>query len=100
VQHLIYKGYGKYILRESMKGILNEQVRLDRRKKGFNASINSIINLQDLDVRSYLLDSKALIFEFINRDKMEKLLDRFPVPNYYSKFIFNFINARIFLGLN
>ena len=100
VQHLIYKGYGKYILRESMKGILNEQVRLDRRKKGFNASINSMINLQDVDVRSYLLDSKALIFEFINRDKMEKLLDRFPVPNYYSKFIFNFINARIFLGLN
>ena len=100
VQHLIYKGYGKYILRESMKGILNEQVRIDRRKKGFNASINSMINLQDVDVRSYLLDSKALIFEFINRDKMEKLLDRFPVPNYYSKFIFNFINARIFLGLN
>ena len=41
---LIHNGYGKYILRESMKGILNDQVRLDRTKKGFNGSIFSLFN--------------------------------------------------------
>ena len=29
------KGYGKYVLREAVKGILNDKVRLDRKKKGF-----------------------------------------------------------------
>ncbi|MAT10621.1 MAG: asparagine synthase (glutamine-hydrolyzing) [Rhodopirellula sp.] len=99
-QHLIRDGYGKYVLRESMKGILNDQVRLDRRKKGFNASINSMIDLQDSDVRSYLLDTKAEIFQIINRDKIEKLFNRFPIENHMSKFIFNFINMRIFLEKN
>ena len=80
-----------------MNGILNDPVRLDRRKKGFNASINSMINLQDPEVRSYLLDSGAEIFELIDRNKIKELFDEFPLPNHYSKFIFNLINARIFL---
>ena len=99
-KHLIREGYGKYVLRESMKGILNEQVRLDRRKKGFNASINSMINLQDTEVRAYLLDPKAEIFEIIDRGKMDQLFDQSPIPNHLSKFIFNFINARMFLEMN
>jgi asparagine synthase (glutamine-hydrolysing) len=99
-KHLIREGYGKYILRESMDGILNDHVRLDRRKKGFNASINSMIDLQDASVRSYLLDPKADIFEIIDRSKMEKLFNQFPIPNHLSKFIFNFINVRLFLEMN
>ena len=99
-KHLIREGYGKYVLRESMKGILNEQVRLDRRKKGFNASISSMINLEDTEVRAYLLDPKAEIFEIIDRGKMDQLFDQSPIPNHLSKFIFNFINARMFLEMN
>jgi asparagine synthase (glutamine-hydrolysing) len=99
-EHLICEGYGKYVLRESMNGILNDQVRLDRRKKGFNASINSMIDLQDAEVRAYLLHPKAEIFELIDRSKMEQLFDQFPIQNHLSKFIFNFINARMFLEMN
>ena len=96
-RHLIREGYGKFILREALKGILNDKVRLDRQKKGFNASINSLVNLKDQEIRSFLLDPKSQIFEIIDREKVEKLLDMFPIPNHFSKFIFNFINARIFL---
>ena len=99
-RHLIQNGYGKYILREALKGTLNEQVRLDRRKKGFNASINSIVKLDDQETRDYLLDPSAQIFEIIDRKQIIPLLDKFPIPNHLSKFIFNFINARIFLELN
>ena len=99
-RHLIQNGYGKYILREALKGTLNEQVRLDRRKKGFNASINSIVKLDDQETRDYLLDPSAQIFEIIDRKQIIPLLDQFPIPNHLSKFIFNFINARIFLELN
>jgi asparagine synthase (glutamine-hydrolysing) len=75
-------------------------VRLDRRKKGFNASINSIVKLDDQETRDYLLDPSAQIFEIIDRKRIIPLLDKFPIPNHLSKFIFNFINARIFLELN
>lgn len=99
-QHLIKNGYGKYVLREALKGILNDTVRLDRRKKGFNASINSIIDLQDLETKDYLLNPSDRIFEIIDREQINALLNQSPIPNHLSKFIFNFINAKLFLKLN
>lgn len=99
-EHLIRDGYGKFILRESVKGILNEKVRTDRRKKGFNASINSLIDFSNNESKDHLLgDSRA--FEFIDRDKIEKLMQHEgPLQNSYSKFLFNFINTKIFIELN
>jgi asparagine synthase (glutamine-hydrolysing) len=94
---LIQKGYGKYILRESLKGILNDKVRLDREKKGFNASINSLLNFDNKKTRDCLLDSSSPIFDLVDVKKFEKLLKNEHIPNYKSKFIFNFVSAKIFL---
>ena len=99
-EYLIQDGYGKYILRESMKGILNDTVRLDRHKKGFNASINTIFDFSDKETRDYLLNPESPIFELINRDKLSRLLDLDPAPNHFGKFLFNFINSKIFLEMN
>ncbi len=96
-EYLIQNGYGKYILRESMKNILNDHVRLDRRKRGFNASINSMINFNDNKIKEYLLDKNSKIFDYINLKKIEKLFYLDVIPNHYSKFLFSFINAKIFL---
>jgi asparagine synthase (glutamine-hydrolysing) len=95
--YLIQNGYGKYVLREAMEGILVDQVRLDRRKKGFNASINSLFNLSDNHVREYFLDPSAEIFEYVDRDKVLPMFDMNPASNEYSKFLFSFMNTRIFL---
>lgn len=99
-RHLIKDGFGKYVLREALKGTLNDTVRLDRRKKGFNASINSMLNFQDPETRESLLDSKSEIFSIIDKTKIENLLAAPTQPNHFSKFIFNFLNAKIFLELN
>lgn len=96
-EYLIQNGYGKYILREAMKGILNDQVRLDRKKKGFNASVDSFIDFSDENTLEYLLDPSARIYEIVDRDAISKLLRSHPSDNSYSKFLFSFINARIFL---
>jgi asparagine synthase (glutamine-hydrolysing) len=96
-EHLIKNGFGKYVLREAMAGILNDHVRLDRRKKGFNASINSLFDLQDEKIRTYFLDPSAEIFQIVDYDAITRLFQLNPAPNEYSKFIFNFMNARIFL---
>lgn len=95
-EYLIQDGYGKYILRESMKGILNDQVRLDRHKKGFNASINSIIDFTNKkDIEFILEDSE--VYNLIDRTKIEEILKQSTLPNSFSKFLFNFINVKIFL---
>lgn len=96
-RHLIRDGYAKFVLREAVKGILNEQVRLDRRKKGFNASINSVFDLRCPEFRSWLLEPSSELASILDMRKLEKLLDLESAPNHYSKFLFNVINARIFL---
>ena len=48
-----------------------KKVRLE--KKGFNASINSLINLKDDSIRDYLLDEKSIIKDFVDLKKMKKL---------------------------
>ncbi len=94
--HLIKKGYSKYILRESVKNILNDKVRLDRRKKGFNASIHSLINFDDKTSQDYFL-SDSPIFEIVKRNEIELILKKKSLKNSYNKFLFNFINSKIFI---
>ena len=97
---LIQKGYGKYILRESLKGILNDKVRLDRKKKGFNASINSLINFENKETKDYLLNSSSAIFDLVDAKKFERILKNKYFPNHMSKFIFNFLSAKMFMESN
>jgi len=96
IEHLMMDGYAKFPLRAAMKGILNDQVRLDRRKRGFNASIHSILDLDLPESRDMIL-SNSPIFDIVRRDKIEALLGERPLPNSFSKFLFNFINAKFFL---
>ena len=92
----INNGYAKFVLREAVKDTLNEKVRLDRRKKGFNASINSIFNLSDKKTTNYLLADSPL-FDMIKKEKVEELLKKDFFENSYNKFIFNLLNVKLFL---
>ena len=98
-EHLIRDGYAKYILREAVKGILNEKVRTDRQKKGFNASFNSLVDLNDKKNRDYMLEDSK-IFDFIRKEEIARMMDEYPMSNSFSKFLFYFLNAKIFLELN
>jgi asparagine synthase (glutamine-hydrolysing) len=95
-EFLIINGYAKYVLREAVKGILNDKVRLDRKKKGFNASIESVLNFNDKKTIEYILDDGP-VFDFVKKEKIEQLLKRGQFENSYKKFLFNFINTKIFL---
>ncbi len=93
---LIQDGYGKYILREAVKGILNEKVRTDRRKVGFNASFNSLVNVDDKETREYLLDNSK-IYDIVDRDMIERMLPVKPLSDSFNKFMFSFVSAKMFL---
>ena len=95
--NLIDKGYTKSILRESMKGILQEEIRLDRVKKGFNCSIKTLINFNDKSFLEYFFNPKSEIFNYINIKKFKELLNEDLSKNHFSKFIFSFLSSKIFL---
>ena len=96
-EHLINNGYAKFVLREAVKDTLNDKVRLDRRKKGFNASINSVVDLMDPEVRQIIFDKKSLVNEFVDLKKLEKDLNLKNLDNHFSKLIFSIIGTKFFL---
>jgi asparagine synthase (glutamine-hydrolysing) len=95
-RHLIHDGHAKHVLREAVTGLLNDEVRLDRRKRGFNASINSLVDLRDSGFQAWLLDRDSPLADLIDVEAVRPLLALDPAPNHYSKFLFNLINVRIF----
>ena len=93
----INNGYGKSLLRDSMKGILHDKVRLDRKKIGFNSSINSLVKLDSEETRNFLKDKESLN-EYINlREFSEYVKTQNNSDNANSKFIFSVFNVAIFL---
>jgi asparagine synthase (glutamine-hydrolysing) len=93
---LIRYGHAKSVLRDAVQGILNDQVRLDRRKKGFNASLNSLFPVKDPDFRRFLQDRVSPLAELVDWKVIEPWLDVDPAPNHIGKFLFNLINLRLF----
>lgn len=95
-RHLIRDGYAKAVLRDAMRGIVPERVLDSRRKVGFNAPIVSFLDVRDPVVRAYLLDDSP-IFDHVRRDRIETLIEKPELPNSQSKFLFYFLNAKMFL---
>ena len=82
-----------------MNGILNDRVRLDRRKKGLNASINSIFDFSDKITRDYFLDYTSPIFDLVDFESVDHMLSSKKLSSQNGKFLFSFINCKIFLEL-
>lgn len=93
---LIQDGHAKSVLRDAVKGILNEKVRLDRKKKGFNASLNSLFPMKDPDFRNFLEDPRSPLDALVNWKVIRPWLNEDPAPNHLGKFLFNLINLRLF----
>ena len=67
-----------------------------RRKIGFNATISEMINTKKRENRDFLLDDSQ-IFDFVSKNIFSSLIKKDKFSNSESKFLFNFINTKIFL---
>lgn len=97
-QYLVRNGFAKILLRDALEGIVPKKILAERRKVGFNAPIRSFLDLEDINVKSMLLDDSP-IYEHIRRDKIEKLLLEKNISEPNSKFIFYFLSSKLFLEL-
>ena len=95
-QFLIKDGRAKAVLRDAMQGIVPDIILKERRKVGFNAPILDLLDLNDPDVKGYLLDDSR-IYNLVKKENIEKILKQEHFTNSASKFLFNFLNAKIFL---
>ena len=98
-KHLIRDGFTKIILRDAMSGIVPNSILSTRKKIGFNAPIFSFLDIRDPEVMSYLLDDSP-IFEHVFRSRIEEMLSGRKVSEAESKFLFYFLNSKIFLENN
>ena len=90
-EHLIRDGRTKSLLREAVDGVLNEQVRLDKQKRGFNASIDSMLDRDDAAVTERLL-APGPIFDVVDRQKIENFMGGDMTDNSFSKFALSFVS--------
>jgi len=73
---------------------------LDKRQKvGFNAPVESFLDAGDPQVHAQLTGDSP-VFDIIRRDKVEQLLSKRDLPNSESKFLFYFVNTKLFLEDN
>jgi asparagine synthase (glutamine-hydrolysing) len=95
-EYLIKDGYVKWLLREAVEGLLVDSVRLDKRKRGFNASIESLVDRSDPDTVDWLM-TESPIFDHVKRESIASFLRNDMSDNSFSKFLFSFVSAKTFL---
>jgi asparagine synthase (glutamine-hydrolysing) len=96
-RHLVQAGRAKAVLRDAVRGISPQRILDERRKVGFNAPLTGYLDLEDPEIRSWLLDDGP-IFDLVIRDKIEALISSSEVlPNSVSKFLFYFVSSKAFM---
>ncbi|MGJ4932271.1 asparagine synthase (glutamine-hydrolyzing) [Bradyrhizobium sp. HKCCYLS2038] len=95
-RHLFRDGMAKAILRDSVRGIAPDAIVDNRRKVGFNAPVLDYLDVSDPAVRQYLFDDSP-IYDYVRRAMIEDLTKLTDLPNSQSKFLFNFVNCKMFM---
>ena len=95
-RHLVKDGRAKAVLRDAVRGIAPDAVIDNPRKVGFNAPILDYLDVSSNSVRDELL-ADSPVFDLIRRDRISELVGQRDLPNSRSKFLFNFVNAKLFL---
>ena len=95
-EFLVKDGKAKSVLRDSVRGIVPDEILDNPRKVGFNIPIMDYLNMNDQNIRDELLKDSP-IFDLIKRKSISEILKKKNLRNSESKFLFNFINAKIFL---
>ena len=87
----------KYFLRQSVNGILHEDILNNKIKYGFNASITSLFDFNNQEIKDFL-NSDSVIYDFVEKKEILKLSKDMKKlhDNGYSKFLFSFISLKIF----
>ena len=96
--HLLMKdSFNKYLLRVSSKGLIGDKIRLNREKKGFNASFYSIFSFENKRFKDWFFEAGSPIFEFVERKKLLKYFHPKGFVDLNQQGLFNVCSTKFFL---
>jgi asparagine synthase (glutamine-hydrolysing) len=95
---LIRDGMAKHYLREAAEGLVHPDILWNRKKIGFNSSLFEFLDVGAKRTLDFLLDDSP-IFDIVDRKKIENYLGKDLSLNSDSKFLFNFVNAKLFMEM-
>ena len=91
----VNNGLAKWPLREIIKDIVPEKIRMNKRKTGFNASFKDIFEFNEKNI-NYLLEDNE-IFEIVNKKKLKRLIEKNKnFSGVFNNFIFSFLSTKLF----
>jgi asparagine synthase (glutamine-hydrolysing) len=97
---LIGNGYQKILLRALSKNIINNDVRLNREKKGFNASLSNVFDIRDDFNLKKFFNIVEYLSEFIDikflKDEIKNIGNK-NMDNRTNKIIYTLLNMGIFV---
>ena len=98
-KYFVRNGRAKAVLREAVRGLAPDIILDNPRKVGFNLPISSYLDVSDPRIRNQIL-ADSPVFDLIERDAIQNLMNKSELPNSQSKFLFYFLNTKIFLEEN
>jgi asparagine synthase (glutamine-hydrolysing) len=99
-EYLIENGYQKNILRHVSNKILINSVRLDRKKVGFNASIEEMVDVRDKKFIKKYIEKNEFINDILDKKKLIDILNHTKINDELNKMLFAIISSYTFLELN
>jgi len=92
----IREGLGKWLLREAMKGILPEKVRLRKDKAGFNAPADEWFRHENRsDIEAMINEDSFVNNEIYNHDELKKRFQEHLNGQNHYMFIWQYINLNL-----
>ena len=95
---LIKDGYGKKILRDSMKGLVSSEILKSRNKIGFNMNMQTLFDIKSKNFKDRIFQNDKLN-DFINLEEINKILEKDTINNPESHFLFSLLNVGTFLEI-
>ena len=96
-KYFMKDAFNKYLLRKNSKNILKDKIRLNREKKGFNASFDSVFSFNNKKFKDWFFEKSSPIFDLIKRDIFLKKFHQSNLKEIGHQGLFNFCSTKLFL---
>lgn len=96
-KYFMKDAFNKYLLRKNSENILKDRIRLNREKKGFNASFDSVFSFNNNKFKDWFFEKNSPIFDLIKRDLFLKKFNKSKLKELNQQNLFNICSAKLFL---
>ena len=96
-KYFMKDAFNKYLLRKNSENILKDRIRLNREKRGFNASFDSVFSFNNNKFKDWFFEKNSPIFDLIKRDLFLKKFNKSKLKELNQQNLFNICSAKLFL---